>query len=57
MSKNGIELEIKNMEVDRNKGVSQGEGKSDPSKMILGDLAKHVEEKVSVVTIFNSFIG
>ena len=45
------------MEADTNKGVSQGEGKSDPSKMILGDLAKQVEEKVSVATILNSFIG
>ena len=45
------------MEVDRNKDISQGEGKPDPSKMILGDLAKQVEEKVSVATILNSFIG
>ena len=45
------------MEMDKNKDISQGEGKSDPSKMILGDLAKHVEEKVSVATLLYSFIG
>ena len=45
------------MEMDTNKDISQGEGKSDPSKMIFGDLTKHVEEKVSVATILNSFIG